>query len=70
LSAPLYDFTSSGLTHSWDRAVPEMNQDRVGVMIYERNFGVIDIFWNNGKPVLTGKAIGQDGKILFVHSLN
>lgn len=69
-SSPLYDFTSSGLTHSWDRAVPEMNQDRVGVMIYERNFGVIDIIWNNGKPVLTGRAIGQDGKNLFEHSLN
>ena len=69
-TAPLYDFTSSGLTHSWDRAVPETNTDRVGEMIYERNFGLIEITWKDGGPVITGKAIGQDGKILFEHSLN
>jgi alkaline phosphatase D len=69
-NAPLYDFTSSGLTHSWDRAVPEPNKDRVGEMIYERNFGVIDIRWKNDLPVLTGSAIGKDGKILFEYALN
>jgi hypothetical protein len=50
LPYPLYDVTSSGLTHHVDFfyhlrsfLLPEKNQYRVGDPFYENNFGVIDI---------------------------
>lgn len=42
----LYDFTSSGLTHTWDEARDEVNSLRVGQLIIQKNYGVIRISWN------------------------
>jgi alkaline phosphatase D len=41
LSYPLYDFTSSGLTHSWREAAVEPNRHRVSDFIVGLNFGLI-----------------------------
>lgn len=40
---PLYDFTSSGLTHTWPEKWPETNKYRVGELIVEKTFGLITI---------------------------
>ncbi len=55
LQYPLYEVTSSGLTHHVDffyhlRAIfsPEKNRYRVGELFYEKNFGVIDINLSTG----------------------
>src|SRR6187551_527571 len=45
----LYDFTSSGLTHTWDSGTEE-NKYRVGELIKQKNFGVIRIDWSYSTP--------------------
>ena len=50
LKQPVYDFTSSGLTHTWSSAMEEPNRYRVGKLIMERNFGVLE-FQKAGRKV-------------------
>lgn len=42
---PLYDFTSSGLTHSYEKVGKEPNRHRISKLIGQRNFGLIEIDW-------------------------
>jgi len=42
-SQPLYEFTSSGLTHTWSQNEPEQNSHRVGSMVIKKNFGLMKI---------------------------
>jgi alkaline phosphatase D len=60
LAYPLYDITSSGLTHHVDFVYhlrclfsPERNRYRVGTLFYEKNFGIVDVDWSTGSPVLS-----------------
>ena len=46
LSYPLYDFTSSGLTHTWSEEWEESNRYRSGDLIIKKNFGIIEIDWS------------------------
>lgn len=49
---PLYELTSSGLTHSWASRAAETNRYRVAPLFTERGFGVIEIDWEApGTPV-------------------
>jgi len=41
LKYPLYDFTSSGLTHAFEQFTSEPNQYRISDVIKENNFGVL-----------------------------
>ena len=41
LNYPLYDFTSSGLTHTYEEFISEPNQYRVSKVIKEKNFGIL-----------------------------
>ena len=57
---PLYDVTSSGLTHHVDWIwhsrnlfLPEKNHYRLGQQFTERNFGVIDIDWTTNPAQIT-----------------
>jgi alkaline phosphatase D len=45
LDYPLYDFTSSGLTHPWQGAMDEKNPLRKGPAINKFNYGLIEINW-------------------------
>ena len=58
LPYPLYDFTSSGMTHIRSGLV-ESNRFRVGDMIVKKNFGVLKISWNGDKPVVSLQARGH-----------
>ena len=42
---PIYDCTSSGLTQTWHKTEP--NSNRIGPVIPESNFGIIQIDWLN-----------------------
>src|SRR5438093_2335588 len=60
LPYPLYEITSSGLTHHVDFVYhlrsfvsPETNRYRVGDLFYEKNFGLVEIDWSGGSPVLS-----------------
>jgi alkaline phosphatase D len=41
LKYPLYDFTSSGLTHAYEQFTSEPNQYRVSDVIKKNNFGIL-----------------------------
>ncbi len=45
ISHPVYDITSSGLTHTWKSYQEEVNQYRVGDLIAKLNFGIINLDW-------------------------
>ena len=45
MDSPIYEFTSSGLTHTWNTPGEEINSFRVGQLIIKKNFGIIDIDW-------------------------
>lgn len=62
LPYPLYDFTSSGLTHIRS-GTSEPNHYRVGEMIVKRNFGLLKIQWNNDKPVVTMQIRGLQNEL-------
>ena len=56
LKYPLYDFTSSGLTHTYEEFISEPNQFRVSKVIKEKNFGVLkfDLETNTVKMEIRG----------------
>ena len=69
MNYPLYDLSSSGMTHSSTIKVPEVNQYRVGELIGQRNFGLIKIDWSSPKPQVTYRIIGKDNVVLGEHRL-
>ena len=52
LHYPLYDFTSSGMTHT-RTGTSEANKFRVGEMLVRKNFGLLKIQWNGTHPIVT-----------------
>jgi alkaline phosphatase D len=63
LSYSLYDFTSSGLTHTWSDPWEEKNKLRVGSLIIEKNYGLISIEWQNQKPLVTMQVLGKNNQL-------
>lgn len=63
LPYPLYDFTSSGLTHLRS-GNSETNKFRVGDMIVKRNFGLIKVQWKGNKPSVVLEVRGPNN-LLF-----
>ncbi len=59
---PLYDITSSGLTHTWKEAREEQNQYRQGDMIIALNFGVIEIDWEQQPVNVTFRIMGESSQ--------
>jgi alkaline phosphatase D len=57
----LYDFTSSGLTHTWSEVWEEINSYRIGKLIIERNFGLMDITITNKRIHVLFSVLGKDG---------
>ena len=62
LPYPLYDFTSSGLTHIRS-SNSEPNKFRVGDMIVKRNFGILKIRWDGDRPVVTMQVKGLQNEL-------
>jgi alkaline phosphatase D len=58
---PLFELTSSGLTHSWANAGDEPNRHRVGDRYLRINFGVVRVDWERREVVL--EARGNDGTL-------
>ncbi len=70
LPYPLYEVTSSGLTHHVDffyhlRTLfsPEKNQYRVGTQFFDKSFGVIDIDYASGLPAVSLQIRDQENQI-------
>jgi alkaline phosphatase D len=62
LPYPLYDFTSSGLTHIRS-GTEEANRFRVGQMIVKKNFGLLKIRWEGAHPIVTMEVRGQQNQL-------
>lgn len=62
LPYPLYDFTSSGMTHIRS-GTSEVNKFRVGDMILKKNFGLLKIRWEADKPIVTMEVRGQQNEM-------
>ncbi|HLP95317.1 MAG TPA: alkaline phosphatase D family protein [Saprospiraceae bacterium] len=58
LPYPLYDFTSSGMTHLRS-GTEEVNRYRVGDLILKKNFGMLKITWNGDKPIVSMQVRGN-----------
>lgn len=67
LRKPLYDITSSGLTHTWnikgEMPPDEKNSNRVGKLIIQKNYGQILIDWSGKNPVITIEIRGHDNAV-------
>ena len=61
LPYPLYDFTSSGLTHTYADGGTEINKHRVGNVITQLNYGLIKINWEDTRAAVTLRIKGKDG---------
>lgn len=64
---PITEITASGLTHTWSDA-DEPGPNRVGALVRENHYGLIDIDWSRGQVVLVLKA--TDGRPLQQHVLD
>ena len=49
---PLWEVTSSGLTHCWKRGRDEPNRHRVGTLLTELNFGLVEVDFANGGSIM------------------
>ena len=68
---PLYDFTSSGMTHVNEVYPKANNRYRIAGPFVEHNFGVIDIDWlAEPHPILNLKAVGVNGLVGFEHQVS
>jgi alkaline phosphatase D len=63
LPYPLYDFTSSGLTHTWSEVWEEQNTYRVGKLIIEKNFALIDVTVSGTHLKVIFSVMGKDGVV-------
>ncbi|MBX2875719.1 MAG: alkaline phosphatase family protein [Saprospiraceae bacterium] len=66
----LYEFTSSGLTHSYTNFTSEPNQHRMGEVVSERSFGLILIDWSEAEPKLRFQMKGVGGALQQELELN
>jgi len=65
LSYPLYEVTSSGMTHSWADNPGELNRYRVGELYTLLSFGMLEVDWAAGTVSMQLRA--QDGAIAVEH---
>jgi alkaline phosphatase D len=56
---PIWDITSSGITEVWPVAPP--NALRLGEILREQNFGLLEIDWSPAKPLVTAKVMDAKG---------
>jgi alkaline phosphatase D len=63
LDFPLYDFTSSGLTHTWPEKWKEDNHYRVGELIIQKTFGLIIVRWNKKDLKVAIQIRGKEDKV-------
>ncbi len=72
LDYPLYDITSSGMTHSYEKVEQrgEANQYRVdNILSGQKNFAQLEIDWSLSPPEVKVEIIGLGNKIIHEHHL-
>lgn len=65
---PLYEITSSGLTHAYLKA-NEKNAWRIGPLVAEKNFAVLKFRWHDERLVVEASLLDPDeGVVHFAHT--
>jgi alkaline phosphatase D len=68
---PLYDFTSSGLTHINESYARAVNSYRVNNPFVDLNFGLVEIDWDaQPVPQVVLKAVGLDGVVAIEYKIS
>lgn len=62
---PLYDLTSSSLSKPWTKAPQELNRHRVGDIVWDVNFGVIEIDWAAPEPTMHLQVRSRNGAVVI-----
>jgi alkaline phosphatase D len=60
---PVYEFTSSGLTHTWGGIREEPNMHRISQLHIARNFGIIRLDWNTSPPGIQLEIRGEGNRL-------
>ncbi|CCQ56927.1 MAG: alkaline phosphatase family protein [Crocosphaera sp.] len=67
---PLYDFTSSGMTHVEPKYASVENPYRVNNPYVNLNFGLVEIDWNNlSETTITLRLLSLNGESKFEHKI-
>ncbi|SFO60447.1 alkaline phosphatase D [Algoriphagus ornithinivorans] len=66
---PIYEVTSSGLTHTWREYREEPNRYRVGEMIAKLNFGIINLDWKEKEVNVTLEVRGREDSLFLTQNL-
>ena len=67
---PIYDITSSGLTHSYESVGNEPNRHRIGEITGKRNFGTLKIDWDSDPIKITAELRGEENSLILSHELD
>ncbi len=63
---PVYEVTSSGLTHASTNNTSEANKYQVGALVNQLNFGVMQIDWSKPGPQVSLQIRGRDN-VMYVN---
>jgi alkaline phosphatase D len=69
LPYPLYDITSSGMTHAYTGAAGEANRHRIGDLVNDKNFGVLSIDWNAPIPKVSVTIRGWNDHVFMIQDI-
>ncbi len=64
---PLYEFLSSGLTHTWPEPWVEPNKYRIGDHVVKKSFGIISINWGDKDFNVRMQIRGKDDQLFQEH---
>ncbi|MDJ1500099.1 alkaline phosphatase D family protein [Xanthocytophaga agilis] len=67
---PIWEVTSSGLTHSSTNNTGEDNKYRVGALVNQLNFGIMNIDWTTPKPTVNIQIRGKENVLYLNESFS
>ena len=68
---PLYEFTSSGMTHVTEAYAKAANEYRIAGPSTALNFGLVEIDWQaQPSPLVTLSAVDDHGTVVFSHKVS
>lgn len=70
LDYPLYEITSSGITHTWSTEREEENPYRLGDLIIKRNFALLRINWEGENPRVLAEVRGLGNELFLQQALD
>ncbi len=65
---PLWDLTSSGMTHFWPRPGPNVNR-ALDKTIHAKNFGIIHVHWELSDPMVVMEILTESGQVALQKSI-